>query len=252
MVFDPKQVDELGKKLNGDNVSERKQAGRTFSYIEGWHAISEANRIFGFGYWDHQTLDMVMIAEEPTVIGGKGNKRGYEGWRVSYRARSQVNVRPQKPMIVSAQDPIVLKEQLCRQGWGFGQGIDRDLGLAHESALKEAATDALKRALISFGSPFGLALYDKSHDEVDYEGSAENDVRADTRRDEAGYDREAINDSRPSDVVARVEIGAMETALKTAPDLEELARRWSEVPQRLQPQLQALKDAMKFSFKKGK
>jgi hypothetical protein len=35
-------------------------------------------------------------------------------------------------------------------------------GDAHDSAMKEAVTDALKRALRSFGWPFGLALYDKS------------------------------------------------------------------------------------------
>ena len=32
---------------------------------------------------------------------------------------------------------------------------------------KEAATDALKRALRTFGNPFGLALYDKSRENVD-------------------------------------------------------------------------------------
>ncbi len=34
-------------------------------------------------------------------------------------------------------------------------------GEAHESAIKEAETDATKRALTTFGNPFGLALYDK-------------------------------------------------------------------------------------------
>lgn len=35
------------------------------------------------------------------------------------------------------------------------------LGEAHEKALKEAETDAMKRALTTFGNPFGLALYDR-------------------------------------------------------------------------------------------
>jgi hypothetical protein len=30
-----------------------------------------------------------------------------------------------------------------------------------ESAIKEAETDAMKRALATFGNPFGLALYDR-------------------------------------------------------------------------------------------
>ncbi len=55
---------------------------------------------------------------------------------------------------------------LIREGSGAGHGIDVDLGQAHESALKEAETDAMKRALMTFGNPFGLALYDKQQREV--------------------------------------------------------------------------------------
>jgi hypothetical protein len=39
-------------------------------------------------------------------------------------------------------------------------------GEAHESAIKEAETDAMKRALSTFGNPFGLALYDKEQQNV--------------------------------------------------------------------------------------
>ena len=55
---------------------------------------------------------------------------------------------------------------MIREGCGAGHGIDTDLGQAHESALKEAETDAMKRALMTFGNPFGLALYDKQQREV--------------------------------------------------------------------------------------
>jgi hypothetical protein len=41
-----------------------------------------------------------------------------------------------------------------------------DLCLAHESAIKEAETDAMKCALMTFGNPFGLALYDKAQREA--------------------------------------------------------------------------------------
>lgn len=43
--------------------------------------------------------------------------------------------------------------------------------MAHESAIKEAVTDALKRGLRSFGNPFGLALYDKSRASVGVDAS---------------------------------------------------------------------------------
>jgi hypothetical protein len=55
---------------------------------------------------------------------------------------------------------------IVREGSGAGHGIDVDLGQVHESALKEAETDAMRRALMTFGNPFGLALYDKQQREV--------------------------------------------------------------------------------------
>jgi len=51
---------------------------------------------------------------------------------------------------------------VCRDGSGVGHGTGATLGEAHESALKEAETDATKRALTTFGNLFGLALYDKT------------------------------------------------------------------------------------------
>lgn len=44
---------------------------------------------------------------------------------------------------------------------GVGNGKPENAGDVIESAVKEAETDALKRALRSFGNTFGLALYDK-------------------------------------------------------------------------------------------
>ena len=50
---------------------------------------------------------------------------------------------------------------VTREGTGFGAACEPDLAQAHERALKSAETDATKRALATFGSRFGLALYDK-------------------------------------------------------------------------------------------
>ena len=48
MAFSAKQVHALRRKLDGRQVQIREANGRELSYIEGWYAISEANRIFGF------------------------------------------------------------------------------------------------------------------------------------------------------------------------------------------------------------
>lgn len=144
MPFTPEQVNALQAKLDGSQVKTRAQSGRTLSYIEGWTAISEANRIFGFDGWHRSTIDMIQIGE-PYQKDGK--------WRVAYRAKV-----------------VVFAGEVTREGSGYGSGIDMDLNSAHESALKEAETDAMKRALMTFGNPFGLALYDKTQANVEHGG----------------------------------------------------------------------------------
>lgn len=131
---------ELSKKLDPKHVKGRTQGGSQVQYIEGWHAIAEANRIFGYGEWTRETVELRQLGD-PREVSGK--------IRVEYLARVRITVAG-----------------VVRDGCGFGQGIDKDVGQAHESAVKEAETDAMKRALMTFGNPFGLALYDKSRENV--------------------------------------------------------------------------------------
>ena len=145
MTFTPEQTTELGAALDKQKVSTRKQAGVTLSYIEGWWAISEANRIFGFDGWTRETVGLTMVSEREREVG----KQKLPGWGVTYTAKVRIEAGG-----------------IVREGCGAGHGIDKDCGQAHESAVKEAETDAMKRALMTFGNPFGLALYDKTQTNV--------------------------------------------------------------------------------------
>jgi len=145
MTFTPEQIEQLSGPLNKIYVKIRKQGGRDLSYIEGWHAITEANRIFGFGEWSRETIELKCVSENQRKVGSAGA----DGFGVTYIAKVRITIGG-----------------TTRDGCGAGHGIDRDLGLAHESAMKEAETDAMKRALMTFGNPFGLALYDKSQANV--------------------------------------------------------------------------------------
>jgi hypothetical protein len=49
---------------------------------------------------------------------------------------------------------------------GIGTGLSAQAEVAHEMAVKAAETDATKRALATFGNPFGLALYDRDQTNV--------------------------------------------------------------------------------------
>lgn len=147
MTFTPEQKAELGKPLNSANVKTRDQGRSTLSYVEAWHVIAEANRIFDFDAWDRETISNVCVSERERKVG----KGQYEkdGWGVTYIAKVRITVGG-----------------VVREGTGAGHGIDVDLGLAHESAAKESESDAMKRALMTFGNPFGLALYDKTQANV--------------------------------------------------------------------------------------
>ena len=57
MGFSPKQVSALRRSLDGRQIRTREANGRELSYIEGWFAISEANRIFGFDGWSRETVE---------------------------------------------------------------------------------------------------------------------------------------------------------------------------------------------------
>lgn len=115
-----------------------------------WYVISEANRIFSFDSWQRETIELKCVSERERNIG----RDGRTGWGVTYTAKVRIQVGDESTA------------QLIREGSGAGHGIDADLGQAHESALKEAETDAMKRALMTFGNPFGLALYDKQQRQV--------------------------------------------------------------------------------------
>jgi DNA recombination protein Rad52 len=143
MPFSEAQVKLLSGKLDEKVIKTRQERGKTLSYIEGWHAIAEANRVFGFEGWDRETVVAECIWQDV--------KR--EPKACAYAARVRIRVR--------AGDTVVYRE-----GSGVGHGTGATLGEAHESALKEAETDATKRALATFGNLFGLALYDKEQSGV--------------------------------------------------------------------------------------
>ncbi len=83
MAFSEVQVQTLSGKLSAKHVRTRQANGRTLSYIEGWHAIAEANRIFGFDAWDRQTMAIKCVWE--------GTWQGK--YACAYVARVRIKVR---------------------------------------------------------------------------------------------------------------------------------------------------------------
>ena len=143
MGFSDRQIRALQRGVGAQNIKTRVSDGRELSYVEGWFAIAEANRIFGFDGWDRETVEAKCIQTRET--------RGT--FSVVYTVRVRVTVQSAERLVV-------------REGCGTGEGRGSHLGEAHDLALKAAETDATKRALVTFGKAFGLALYAGAHDGI--------------------------------------------------------------------------------------
>ena len=135
----PRVTEALAQPLDPQLVSQRKgRGGRKFDYIEGHTAIDQANKIFGFGGWGSELIGDVTLRQ----IEQTDSRTGEVTTTAAYSAVVKVSV-PGAP---------------ARTDVGF-QPVTDDSPEGHETAYKGAVTDALKRALRSFGDRFGNGLY---------------------------------------------------------------------------------------------
>lgn len=140
----PEQTAMLNAPLDPKHVKKPSGSfGPKGDYLEGWHVINELNRVFGFDGWSY-TIDL----RRDALTEGK-DSRDNPQWQAAYTCVCTLTVGA-----------------VTRQDVGFGSGFAKMVGDAIEGATKEAATDALKRCARTFGNVFGLALYDKSRENV--------------------------------------------------------------------------------------
>jgi recombination DNA repair RAD52 pathway protein len=64
MPFAETQIRQLSGKLLERHVRSRGEGGVVLSYIEGWHVIAEANRVFGFDGWDREMIAAECVWQE--------------------------------------------------------------------------------------------------------------------------------------------------------------------------------------------
>jgi hypothetical protein len=140
----PEQYTYLRQAINQNRV--RELSGN--SHLEAWDVRRTLTRVFGFGGWDVETRDLVLVKEieiPPRSEGGKSR------WTVVYRA----DVR------------LVIKDAAGREICHFDDSAAGDsqnqpvVGDAHDHAMKTALSQALKRCAVNLGDQFGLSLYDK-------------------------------------------------------------------------------------------
>ena len=129
----------LAQPLNPSLVRQRRgRAGMVYHYLEGHTVIDQANRIFGHGGWGYGLAGDVTLRRMESVDSRTGEVKASFG----YSAPVRVTVAGAQP----------------RTDIGFHAVVD-DTPDGHDTAIKGAVTDGMKRALRSFGIQFGNSLY---------------------------------------------------------------------------------------------
>ena len=120
-------------------VGGKGERGRDAPYLEGFAAIDQANRIFGYNGWGYRVEAVPQLVEVERVTDG-GEVKTSSGYMVAVTVfvdgapeRTDIGFTPMAYMTADGAD----------------------------MAIKGAATDGLKRALRTFGPQFGNALYER-------------------------------------------------------------------------------------------
>jgi DNA recombination protein Rad52 len=191
MGFSAKQVKALRRNLDHRYVRKREANGRELSYIEGWYAISEANRIFGFDAWNRETIESRCVLTR--------ENRG--SFLAIYTARVRITVQADGATII-------------REGHGSGEGRGASPGEVHDIALKAAETDATKRALATFGRPFGLELYRKDKNSASQAAAVTTSISPSIQPRYGSHPDDTTPIPRPSHYYGRRHQNAMTAVLR--------------------------------------
>ena len=135
----PAVTQALGQPLEPALVSQRKgRGGKFYDYLEGHVVIEQANRIFGHGGWGYELVGDVTLRQIETVDAQTGEVKVTSG----YSAPVRVTVAGALPRTDIGVHPVA------------EETFD-----GHDTAMKGAVTDGLKRAFRSFGVQFGNGFY---------------------------------------------------------------------------------------------
>ena len=122
-----------------DQASQRRGPGGTvLNYIETYEVINIMNAKFGTNGWTSQILQLSDLNGQILQPGVK---------QTSYEYMAIVRI-------------TIIQNGQHHDGTGIGSGVLR------ETVIKEAESDAFKRAARYFGNEFGNCLYDKEYSKV--------------------------------------------------------------------------------------
>jgi len=128
------------------------------SHVAAFDVIAHLTRIFGFGGWDDEilSLDLVheRIVEQP--VDEKTKKQAPPRCWVTYRCLMRLTIKDREGNVVARFEDAAT---------GSSQNMP-GVGDAHDFAVKNAISYAIKRCAKNLGDQFGLSLYNKGRTEA--------------------------------------------------------------------------------------
>ncbi|EME44443.1 hypothetical protein DOTSEDRAFT_53542 [Dothistroma septosporum NZE10] len=131
----------LDKQLGPEYISTRPgNGGGKVHYLAAEKVINLANEVFGFNGWSSSIINVQIDFVDENATNGRIN------------------------LGLSTIVRVTLKDGTFHEDTGYGHCENtKGKAAAFEKAKKEAATDAMKRALRNFGNVLGNCLYDKDY-----------------------------------------------------------------------------------------
>lgn len=191
--FNAAQIKQLLKPIAPQRVLED---GKGHSHVAQQDVTAHLIRMFGFGGFDTEVLDVQCVFERERSDQKTGKPTGR--FDVCYRALLRLTVKDEHGQrVCSFEDGSTATAQ------------NQTLGDAHDLAYKSAISLAKKRCAINLGDQFGLSLYNKGQKSALVLATL---VSAD--------DVEATPDDVQADVPQQVALGNDETDYEPTPEIE--------------------------------
>ena len=148
-TFSEQQTKQLLQPINPRRVL---RDGRGNSHVSQQDVTAHLIRVFGFGNFKTELLDVTLIAEE---CRNPEDPYARRKWDVTYRATMRLTIFDRNHDLVTS-----FEDSSC------GDAQNQVRHDAHDLALKSAISLAKKRCTINLGDQFGLSLYNKGQMEA--------------------------------------------------------------------------------------
>lgn len=143
-LTDPQRATLL-KAINPNRV---KKDPRGFSHVEAFDVIAHLTRVFGFEGWDKDVKSLSCIFDDHVEWTTRGGEKK-QGWDVAYACVVRLIVK-------TVDGRELTHSEDAATGSATHQPTHAD---AHDLAIKDAVSSALKRCAKDLGDQFGLSLY---------------------------------------------------------------------------------------------